>query len=194
MPDELASEAGRLGKAARAASNRSICAALMGSSANSDETKWLISRSAPLAAPCASIAARSRASDSKPSRFMPVSRCKARGRGPAAPRGERGPARKLLFAADDRREAMVRIIRRVCTGFEAVEHVDRGLRQDLARRDPLAQMGDEENARAGRPERRRSLGEADPIGVGLDDGRAPSGRGAARQACANCRRARQGRS
>ena len=76
---------------------------------------------------------------------------------------------------------MARVIRRVCSGFEAVEHVDRGLWQDQARRDPLAPMGDEENARASRPQRRRSFGEADPVGVGLDDGRAPSRRGAGRK-------------
>ena len=58
--------------------------------------------------------------------------------GLALPRGEGGPALKLLFAPDDRREPVLRIIRRVRAGFEAVEHVDRRLGQEAARRDPLA--------------------------------------------------------
>src|SRR5271154_767844 len=68
--------------------------------------------------------------------------------GLAPPRGEGGPALKLLFAADDWREAELRIIRRVRSGFEAVEHIDRSLWQESARRDPLAQMGDEKDPRA----------------------------------------------
>ena len=180
IPDELASEAGRLGKAARAASNRAICAGLTGSSGNSDETKWLISRSAPLAAPCVSIAARSRVQrfEAEPVHAgVEMQRARA---SPPALRGEGGPARELLLAADDRREAVARIVRRFRSALEAVEHVDRRLGgQEPARRDPLAQMGDEEDARAGRPQRRRGLGEADPVSVGLDDGGAPPGRGAA---------------
>ena len=182
MPDELASEAGRCGKAARAASKRSICAWLRGSPGISDETKWLISRSAPLVAPCVSIAACRRARDSKPSRFMPVSRWIAQGLVRSATRGEGGPALELLFAADRGRESMLGIVGRIGPALEAVEHIDRGLRrQRPPRRDPLVEMGDEEDARARGPQRRRGFGDADPVSVGLDDGGATSGRGAARK-------------
>ena len=57
---------------------------------------------------------------------------------------------------------------------------------DAARRDSLAQMGDEEDARPGGPERRRGFGDAGPVGVGLDDGGAfgPARHGApARASC-----------
>ena len=40
-------------------------------------------------------------------------------------------------------------------------------------------MCDEEHARPGRPQRRRGLGEADPISIGLDDRGSAPGRGAA---------------
>ncbi len=42
-------------------------------------------------------------------------------------------------------------------------------------------MGHEKDPSPGRPQRRRGLGEADPIGVSLDDGCALSRRGAGRK-------------
>ena len=78
--------------------------------------------------------------------------------GLAATRGEGGPALKLLFAADCGREAILNIVGRIGPALEAVEHVDRGLRRQHApRRDPFAEMGDEENPRARGPKRRRSF-------------------------------------
>ena len=101
---------------------------------------------------------------------MPVSRWSAHGLVSPSRAREGGPALEVVFRSDDRRQAMTHIIRRVCARFEAVEHVDLSLRQSPARRDPLAQMGDEKDARARIPQRRRGLGEADPVGVSLDDG------------------------
>ncbi len=113
---------------------------------------------------------------------MPVSRWKAQGRGRATSGGEGGPALKLRFAADRRREPMLDIVRRLGPALEAVEHIDPGLlRQRPPRRDPLAEMGDKEDARARGPKRRRRLGDADPVSIGLDDGGATPGRGAARK-------------
>ena len=113
---------------------------------------------------------------------MPVSRWSARWTGPAATGGEGGPALELLFAADCGREAMLDIVCRIGPALEAVEHIDRGLRrQRPPRRDPLVEMGDEENARARGPQRRRGFGDADPVSVGLDDGGATPRRGAARK-------------
>ena len=78
--------------------------------------------------------------------------------GLAATRGEGRPALELLFAADHGRKAMLDIVGRIGPALEAVEHIDRGLRrQDAPRRDPFAEMGDEEDARAGGPERRRGF-------------------------------------
>ena len=110
---------------------------------------------------------------------MPVSRCSAHGLVSPRRAAKADQRASSVFAADDRRQAMARIVRRVCARFEAVEHVDLRLRQEPARRDPLAQMGDEKDARARLPERRRGLGEADPVGVGLDDGGASPRRGQA---------------
>jgi hypothetical protein len=76
----------------------------------------------------------------------------------AATGGEGGPTLELLFAADCGREAMLNIVCRIGPALEAVEHIDRGLRRQHApRRDPFAEMGDEENARARGPQRRRSF-------------------------------------
>ena len=100
MPDELASEAGRFGNAARAASKRSICAWLRGSPGISDETKWLISKSAPLKAPMRRHrgAAASEGLEAEPVHAgVEMERARAR---PFPTRGEGGPALKLLFAAD----------------------------------------------------------------------------------------------
>ena len=136
----------------------------------------------PARAPCISIAHFSRARESKPSRFMPVSRWIAQGTDPIPTRGEGGPARELLFAADRGREAMLGIVRRIGPALEAVEHIDRGLRrQHPPRRDPFAEMGDEEDARARGPQRRRGFGDAGPVSIGLDDGGATAGGGAARK-------------
>ena len=49
-------------------------------------------------------------------------------------------------------------------------------RQHAPRRDPLVEVGDEEDARARVPERRRRFGDADPVSIGLDDGGAAPGR------------------
>ena len=104
------------------------------------------------------------------------------GTGLAATGGEGGPALELLFAADRGREAMLDIVRRIGPALEAVEHIDRGLRRQHApRRDPFAEMGDEEDARARGPQRRRSFGDADPVSIGLDDGGATPRRRAARK-------------
>ena len=72
--------------------------------------------------------------------------------GLAATGGEGGPALKLLFAADRGREPMLDIVPRVGAALEAVEHIDPRLsRQRPPRRDPLAEMGDKEDARARGP-------------------------------------------
>ena len=111
----------------------------------------------------------SEGSESNPSRRMPVSRWSARRRWPSLPRGEGRPALKFLGAADRGPQAMLDVFGRVGAGLETVQHVDFGLRrQQAARGKPLAEMGDEEGARAGGPQRRRSPVEADPVGVGLD--------------------------
>ena len=103
-------------------------------------------------------------------------------RGPAALGGEGGPAGEFVLAADHRRKAMLRVVRRIGPALEAVQHIDRGaVRQDAARRNPFAQMGDEEDARPGGPQRGRRLGDAGPVSIGLDDGRAAPRRDAARQ-------------
>ena len=62
--------------------------------------------------------------------------------------------------------------------LEAVQDIDfRFVREQAAGGEALAKVGDEEDSRACRPQRRRRLVEADPIGVGLDHGAAASGRG-----------------
>ena len=182
MPDELASEAGRPGNAARAASKRSICARLMGSPGISDETKWLISKSAPLDGAMGlhrSLQA-SEGLEAEPVHAgVEMERARVR---PIATRGEGGPALKLLFAADHRRQSMLGIVRRIGPTFEAVEHVDLSLRRENPpRRDPLVQVGDEEDARPRAPQRRRRFGEADPVSIGLDDGGATPRRRAPRE-------------
>src|ERR1700733_94986 len=104
------------------------------------------------------------------------------GTDPTPTRGEGGPARQFLFATDHGREAMLCIVRWVGPALEAVEHVDRRFRrQRLARREPLIEVGDEEDARARGPQRRRSFGEPDPVSIGLDDGGATPRRRATRQ-------------
>ena len=103
-------------------------------------------------------------------------------RRPAASRGEGGPALKLLFAADRGREAMLDIVLWIGPALEAVEHIDPSLRrQRPPRRDPLAEMGDEEDARPA-PIAPARLRDADPVSVGLDDGGAAPGRGGAQVA------------
>ena len=93
----------------------------------------------------------------------------ARG-GPAASLGEGGPAGELLLAADHRREAMLGVIGGIGPMLEAVQHVDPSLAwQDAPGNKPLAEMGDEEHARAGGPERGRGFAKAGPVSVGLDD-------------------------
>ena len=83
---------------------------------------------------------------------MPVSRWIAQGLVRSATRGEDGPALKLLFAADRGREPMLDIVRRLGPALEAIEHVDLRLsRKRPPRRDPLIEMGDEEDARARGP-------------------------------------------
>ena len=73
-------------------------------------------------------------------------------RGPAALSGESRPAGEFVLGADHRRKAMLGIVRRIGPALEAVQHIDRGaVRQDAARCDSLAQMGDEEDARPGGP-------------------------------------------
>src|ERR1700691_4532608 len=104
------------------------------------------------------------------------------GRRPAALRGEGGPACELLLAADRGREAMLDIVLRLRPALEAIEHIDRGLRrQHPPRRDPFAEMGDKEDARARGPERRRGFGDAGPVSIGLDDGAAAPRRRAPRK-------------
>ena len=77
---------------------------------------------------------------------------------PISTRGEGGPALKLLLAADHRRQSMLGVVRRIGPALEAVQHIDPSFRrQNPARRDPLIQVGDEEDARARLPERRRSF-------------------------------------
>ena len=62
--------------------------------------------------------------------------------------------------------------------LEAVQDIDfRFVREQAAGHDALAKVGDEKDSRACRPQRRRRPLEADPIGVGLDHGARPSGRG-----------------
>ena len=154
----------------------------MGSPGISDETKWLISRSAPLDGPCVAIAAWRRARDCEAEPVhagVEMDRARA---DPAPTRGEAGPALKLLFAADRGREPMLDIVRRLGPALEAVEHIDLRLRrQRPPRRDPLIEMGDEEDPRPRGPQRGRSFGEADPVSIGLDDGGATPRRGAARE-------------
>ena len=177
MPDELASEARRRGNACRAASNREICSELIESSGSSDETKWLISRSAPLAAPYRSIASRRSESESKPSRLMPVSRCRAQALGAPRRLRQARPALELPFASDHRLQAMFGVVRRIGAGLEAVQDINlRLIGQQAPRGKTLAEMGDEEGAGARGPQRRRRPVEADSIGVRLHHRRASSGR------------------
>ena len=86
-------DAGRIGEGRRQFRQRRArifetrdLVALSGLSGSSDETKWLISKSAPSARRGDRERARSSASEAKPSRFMPVSRWSAQGRAPAAPK------------------------------------------------------------------------------------------------------------
>ena len=103
-------------------------------------------------------------------------------RGPAALRGEGGPALKLGFVADRGREPMLGIVGRLSPALEAIEHIDlRLFRQRLTRRDPLVEMGDKEDPCARSPQRRRSLGDAGPVGVGFDHGGAAPRRRASRE-------------
>ena len=154
----------------------------MGSPGISDETKWLISKSAPLVG---AMRLHRRLQAGEGLEAEPVHagvEMERAGTGPVATRGEGGPALKLLFAADCGREAMLGIVGRIGPALEAIEHIDRGLRrQRPPRRDPLVEMGDEEDARARGPQRRRGFGDADPVSIGLDDGGATPGRGAARK-------------
>ena len=113
---------------------------------------------------------------------MPVSRWSAEGDVSAAARRMAGPALELPNAADHRPQAVLDVAGRTGAALEAVEDIDdRVLGQDAPRGDALGQLGDEEDARAGRPERRRRPVEADPIGVRLDDGARASGRGKRRE-------------
>ena len=72
---------------------------------------------------------------------------------------------------------MLDVVGRIGAGVEAVQHIDLRLRrQQAAGRNTLAEVGDEEGARAGGPQRRRRPIEADPIGVRLDHRGASAGR------------------
>ena len=118
---------------------------------------------------------------------MPVSKCSAKGR-------ERSQRASSAPRADHRRQARGGVVADLGAGLEAVEHIDpRVVSERRARPRALADMGDEEDAAAGAPQSGRGVLDADPVGVGLDDGAAGGGRDFARQAFANCRRARRDR-
>ncbi len=71
---------------------------------------------------------------------------------------------------------------RVRARLEPVQQVNLRLRrQEAARRNPFAEMGDEESSRAGAPEGRRGPVEADPVGVRLDHRGASAGSGELRK-------------
>ena len=120
------------------------------------------------ASPAAATAALSASSDSKPSRFMPVSRCSAAAGGFGCVARERRPALELRGAADRRREAEGGVVgERVGLRLEPVEHIDArvGLRQQRAQASALADLGDEEDAAAGGVERRRDRLDAEAVAV-----------------------------
>ena len=93
-----------------------------------------------------------------------------------------GPALKLLGAADGGLEVICRIVVRIGVLFQAVEDIDdRFSWQDAPGGEAFAELGDEKDPGAGGPQRRAGLAEANPVGVGLDDGPCATGRGPARE-------------
>ena len=66
---------------------------------------------------------------------------------------------------------MFDIVGRISVLFQAVEDIyDRLLGEEAPGGEAFGQLGDEEDPRAGGPQRRAGLVEADPVSVGLDDG------------------------
>lgn len=98
-----------------------------------------------------------------------------RGRRRAVRRG--GPFEEFAAVAEDGAQA-VGAKRLRMAGDQAVEHVDRRLRQDFPRGDALGEMRDEERPAARPPQGRGDRREAAAIGIGLHHGAALGLRGA----------------
>ena len=162
MPEELASAAGRCGSAARASAKRAICRALTGLSGSSEETKWLISKSAP-SPPWSSSARTSRfeGGEAEPVHAgVDVQRERALGR--------KGlPAAKLIFGADHGREVEIDVVALGVGGrLQSVEHINaRAIAKRGARPHAFAGVGDEKHPAARGVERRRDALEAEAVAV-----------------------------
>ena len=113
---------------------------------------------------------------------MPVSRCRAQALGRPRFSAASDQRSSSSFASDHGFQPVLGIVRQVGAAFQSIEDVDlRLVGQKGARGKPLAEMGDEEDAGARGPQRRRRPFDSSSIGVCLHHGRTTPGRGAIRE-------------